>query len=85
MTSWLRPHCRLSCFSSGCQSLFPEHAEEIRQASHWRRFNRAGPGDIEEGECIGELPMASLGGDEAPLQTFLDGDVPTAIVAGSYS
>eukprot|EP00045_Choanoeca_perplexa_P008019 m.73321 g.73321 ORF g.73321 m.73321 type:complete len:328 (-) comp14325_c0_seq1:606-1589(-) len=69
------------------EEVFPEKATELKEASHWRKYNRASQGTVQEGDDVRTMPVAHLSGTTTTLQAYLPDDdtKPCVIAAGSYS
>eukprot|EP00730_Choanoeca_flexa_P002929 TRINITY_DN11232_c0_g1_i1.p1 TRINITY_DN11232_c0_g1~~TRINITY_DN11232_c0_g1_i1.p1 ORF type:complete len:329 (+),score=97.16 TRINITY_DN11232_c0_g1_i1:117-1103(+) len=66
---------------------FPEHAQELKDVSHWRKYNRAQPGSLQVGDDVRQVPVAHLNGTLTTLSSYLPDDdtKPCIVAAGSYS
>jgi len=66
------------------ERLFPDDPE-IKNISHYRKYNRAVQGDLVEGGPAPDVQVTSLTGEPLSLLRSRGGANPLVLVAGSYS
>lgn len=58
----------------GCEALWPEHARKFRAISHYRKYNRARPGELSAGDAVPDVQLGTvpLSEDDDALATVMD-------------